>query len=180
MSQARARFVTRLNELETKLDSLEQTSALLTPTVERRNDLLGELRSKMVAYTEARKERCKWFEEKSDSRIQASVSPGSNRADFREQLGGMKRGSYLTAIEVDKIAHGCSPDEFVNALLRYDLSRKQTDLESIAEHSDLGTDRIAALAEFLLGEEGVGYERLLELQYRALPTGPARDRTPPR
>jgi hypothetical protein len=82
----------------------------------------------------------------------------------------MKRGSYLSGAEVDKIVQGCSPDEFVNALLRYDLTRDQNDLSAIAAQSGLTTARIAALAEFLVDDEGVGYERLLELQCRATPT----------
>lgn len=170
LSQARTRFVARLNDVETKLGAVEQTAALLKPTVDRRNSLLADLRTKMQAYTQARKDRCKWFEEKSDERIRASVAAGSNRADFREQLNSMKRGSYLSASEVDKVVEGCSPDDFVNALLRYDLTRNQHDLGVVATASGLPAARIAALAEFLFGDDGVGYERLLELQYRATPT----------
>jgi hypothetical protein len=170
LSQARARFVGRLNEIETQLAGVEQTSALLKSTVDSRNALLDELRDRLSAYTQARKDRCEWFEEKSEGRIQARVAVGSNRADFRAQLEGMKRGSYLTGAEVEQITTNCSPDDFVNALLRYDLTRDQNDLQGIAMTSSLQAARIAALAEFLLGEESVGYERLLELQYRATPT----------
>lgn len=170
LSQARARLLGRLNEVESRLATVEQTAALLKPTVDARNGLLDQLRERLAAYTEARKKRCKWFEQKSDGRIQAIVAAGSNRADFRAQLGGMKRGSYLSGTEVEQIVTKCTPDEFVNALLRYDLTRDLNDLGAIATASSLSPSRVAALAEFLLGEDGVGYERLLELQYRATPT----------
>jgi hypothetical protein len=57
----------------------------------------------------------------------------------------------------------------VTALLRYDLTRIEADLDKIASPSGLSRTRIGALAEFLLGEEG-GYEALLQLQYAVTPT----------
>jgi ABC-type lipoprotein export system ATPase subunit len=169
LSQTRARLVSRLGEIENQLNAGEQTAALLRPTVERRNELLKELRDRESAYTKARQDRCEWFERKSDGQIQARVSAASNRDDFRERLSAMKRGSYLSAAEIEKIVESISPDDFVTALLRYDLTRTETDLDKIASPSGLSRTRIAALAEFLLGEEG-GHEALLQLQYAVTPT----------
>ena len=171
LSQARAHLVAKLGEVEAKLGAVEQTAVLLRPTVEKRKKLLDDLREAHAAYTTVRQERCDWFREKSNGQIDASVSAGSNREGFRARLSGMKRGSYLTGSEVDQIVNNCSPDEFVNALLRYDLSRDPSDLSSIASASDLAAARVLALAEFLLGEDGgPGYEQLLELQYEVTPT----------
>jgi hypothetical protein len=171
LSQARARLVTRLAEVETRLNAAGQTAALLRPTVERRKDLLETLRERQAAYTQARQERCDWFEEKSDGQIRARVSAGSNRDDFRERLSEMKKGSYLSAGEIEGIVAACSPDEFVNTLLRYDLSRNSDDLAAVASASGLAVPRVAALAEFMLGEGSeIGYESLLELQYAVTPT----------
>jgi energy-coupling factor transporter ATP-binding protein EcfA2 len=171
LSQARARLVTRLTEVETKLNAVEQTAALLRPTVEGRSALLSRLRDLQRAYTQARQERCDWFAQKSGGQIRARVSAGSNRDDFRDRLATMKRGSRLSAAEIDLIVAGCSPDEFVSALLRYDLTRSMTDLGGIASASGLAPARVAALAEFLLADEAEdGYEHLLELQYAVTPT----------
>jgi ABC-type lipoprotein export system ATPase subunit len=169
LSQTRARLVARLAELESQLHLTEQTAALLSPTVARRSELLQELRDRQAAYTEARQDRCEWFEHKSDGQIQARVTAASNREDFRERLTAMKRGSYLSASEIDKIVGSISPDDIVSALLRYDLSQTEGDLDKIATPSGLPRTRIVALAEFLLGEE-VGYEALLQLQYAVAPS----------
>jgi ABC-type Mn2+/Zn2+ transport system ATPase subunit len=170
LSQARARLVTKLAEVETKLHAVEQQAALLRPTVERRKELLEHLRQRQEAYTHARQTRCDWFEQKSEGQIKARVAAASNREDFRARLSAMKKGSYLTADQIDAIVAACSPDEFVNSLLRYDLSRNPADLDGLANASGLARERLVALAEFLLGEEGVGYESLLELQYAVTPT----------
>jgi chromosome segregation ATPase len=93
LSQTRARLVARLSEIENQLNAGEQTAALLRPTVDRRNELLKDLRDRQAAYTKARQDRCEWFECKSDGQIKARVSAASNRDDFRQRLSAMKRGS---------------------------------------------------------------------------------------
>lgn len=169
LSQARARLVTRLTEIENKLHAAQQTAALLRPTVERRNDLLNQLRDRQAEYTKARQERCEWFERKSENQIKARVSAGSNRDHFKQRLSAMKRGSYLSAGEIEAIVTSISPDDFVTAILRYDLSRNEGVLDNLATASSLARTRIASLADFLLAEED-GYEVLLELQYAVTPT----------
>jgi hypothetical protein len=169
LSQARARLVARLGEIESKLNAVEQTAALLTPTVDRRSGLLKELRDRQAAYTTARQQRCEWFEQKSGGQIKARVAAGSNRDDFRERLSAMKRGSYLSAGDIDAIVENVSPDDFVTAVLRYDLSGNDTELDRVATATALPRVKIAALATFLVADEG-GYESLLELQYAVTPT----------
>jgi hypothetical protein len=168
LSQERAQLMKRLDEVERRLNVATQTAALLTPTVDERNNLLTQLRDRQSAYTNARQERCEWFERKSNGQIRAAVSAGSNRADFRQRLEAMKRGSHLTAPEIDSIATTVSPDDFVTALLRYDLSGQETDLDGLATASTLKRSRVVTLADFLLGD--AGYEALLELQYGVTPT----------
>jgi ABC-type enterochelin transport system ATPase subunit len=56
----------------------------------------------------------------------------------------------------------------VTALLRYDLSGQEADLDVVATASNLKRNRIVTLADFLLGD--AGYETLLELQYGVTPT----------
>lgn len=124
LSQSRARLVAQLNALESELSSAQQLADLLQPTVQRRNELLNELREEQDAYTQARQERCDWFAAKSNGQIRANVSQGSNSRDFHERLSAMKKGSYLSAGEVEAITAGVSPDALVNALLRYHLTNK--------------------------------------------------------
>jgi ABC-type lipoprotein export system ATPase subunit len=170
LSQERARLMVRLELVETRLNAAAQTAAQLVPTVERRKGLLDELRNRQDAYTEARQARCDEFEQKSGGQIEAGVTAASNREDFRERLAAMKRGSHLTGEQINVIVAACTPDEFVNALLRYDLTRDPTDLDGLANASGLARDRLVTLAEFLLSDEGVSYEDLLELQYAVTPT----------
>lgn len=171
LSQARTKLLNDLSTLEDKLNAADQLAGLLRPTVDRRNDLLGELRLRQTAYTDTRKERCDWFVAKSNGQIEARVSAASNRDDFRERLSSMKRGSYLSAPEIDAIAGAATPDDFVRALLRFDLTGHENELDAIASASKLPVAKIAALATFLLGEGADGgYESLLELQYAVTPT----------
>jgi hypothetical protein len=121
----------------------------------------------MAKYTETRQERCRWFEEKSSGQINASVSVGSNRDDFRDRLTAMKRGSYLTSGEIEAISERVTPDAFVRCALRYHLSQKDEDLIDIATPTGLGLGRVKTLVEFLLTDHGC--EALLNLQHSAEP-----------
>lgn len=171
LSQERARLVEELTKVDDALSAAGQLASLLQPTVLSRKQLLEDLRERQAAYTTARQERCDWFVAKSDGQIQAKVSQGSNRIDFNERLSSMKRGSRLLAGEIDAIVTGATPDEFVNAVLRYHLTGKPEDLDAVSTASNLSRDRIVALAGFLLGDAAEqGYENLLELQYAVTPT----------
>jgi hypothetical protein len=79
----------------------------------------------------------------------------------------MKRGSYLTAGEIDAIATGVTPDVFVRAALRYHLSQKDEDLIDVANATGLGLTPVKTLIEFLLSD--LGCEALLNLQHSAEP-----------
>ncbi|MCW3101260.1 MAG: hypothetical protein JWL77_6878, partial [Chthonomonadaceae bacterium] len=168
LSQERMRLVTRLEEAERELLSKAQESQQLSPTVERRNTLLKELEARQSEYSQARKDRCAWFEEKSGGQIRASVAAASNFAAFRESLNKLKRGSYLTGEQIDQIAENISPTTFVRSLLRYDLTRTSSDLGPIREATGLPAERVLQLATFLL--ESQDYETLLGLEYTATPT----------
>lgn len=124
LNQQRSQLVNTRTEIETKLRKARLQAEQLRPTVERRNKVLAELREREKAYTQARQERCDWFEQKSEGKIRAKVDPGSDYTNFLERLDSMKRGSYLSGDDIRAIAEAVPPSEFVRALLRYDLSRK--------------------------------------------------------
>lgn len=168
LNQQRGQLVNARNDIEAKLRKARLQAEQLRPTVERRNKVLTELREREKAYTQARHERCDWFEQKSDGKIRAKVDPGSDYTDFRERLDSMKRGSYLSGDDIRAIAEAVPPSEFVRALLRYDLSRKPSDLESISSATKLDAETVSRLAEFLLSDNT--YEDLLALEYSVSPT----------
>jgi hypothetical protein len=80
----------------------------------------------------------------------------------------MKRGSYLTGEQIDKIAHSITPTTFVRSLLRWDLTRTTEDLEAIQTATGLPAERVVALATFLF--ESQEYESLLGLEYTVTPS----------
>jgi energy-coupling factor transporter ATP-binding protein EcfA2 len=173
LSQARSRIENELNRIDGKLRSATQIAKQLQPTVERRNALLGELHEQQRAYTLARQDRCRWFQEKSNGQIKASVSPAADRSLFRDRLTSMKRGSHLTAAEIDAISSGTSPDSLVDALLKFHESGSDHYLNALATATKLARARIIALSTFLLDQAKTdGFESLLELQHAV----PALDR----
>lgn len=80
----------------------------------------------------------------------------------------MKRGSYLTGGEIEMIARGISPRQFVSAVLNYDDTRHDSQLQSIPDATGLPLEKVRVLADFLLGEQE--YEQLLAIAYTATPT----------
>lgn len=168
LNQERARLVTALDTVEKELLAKRQLAERLRPTAERRQAVLDKLDRRRADYTEARRRRCAWFEDKSDGQIQASVEAGSNYDEFSGRLGQMKRGSYLTGDEIEAIASEVMPREFVSAMLNYDHTRDATQLQNLATATGLTLDKVRVLADFLLGEQE--YEQLLALAYTATPT----------
>jgi ABC-type lipoprotein export system ATPase subunit len=168
LSQDRARLVARLERVEKELLARRQQGERLRPVADRRRRVLDHLERRQAEYTQARRERCTWFEEKSDGQIRASVEAASNYDDFSKRLSEMKRGSYLTAAEIDAIAQAISPPQFVSAILNYDHTRHESHLQPIQEATGLPLEKIRVLADFLLGEQD--YEQLLASAYTATPT----------
>lgn len=168
LSQERARLAKRREEANRKLRAARLQAERLTPTVEKRAELLSKLEALEAAYSAERKNRCELFFKKSDGQIRASVSTGSNVAAFRTKLEALKRGSYLSDADIEKIAASVRPEEFVRRLLRYELTQKPTDLKPIATTTGIDLGAVKKLAEFLL--ESYSHEELLALQYRVTPT----------
>jgi PHP family Zn ribbon phosphoesterase len=170
LNQQRARLARDLSDAKTKQAASQQIADLLAPTVQKRDELITALREAQTEYTQARQDRCQLFEAKSEGKIRASVAAGVKREEFRQRLLLLKKGSYLSDIDVGLIAAKVAPDTFVRSLLRFDLSRTEEDLDPIASDSGLPRDRIVALAEFMFDADNApGYEALLRLQYSTPP-----------
>jgi len=168
LNQQRTQLVTARADTDSKLRKAQLQADQLRPTVERRNEVLEEVRERERAYTKARQDRCDWFEQKSEGKIRARVDPGSNYADFRNRLDAMKRGSYLSASEIETVAKNVAPSDFVRAILRYDLTRQPADLGPISTPTKLDQPTVVRLADFLLADNE--YEDLLTLEYSVTPT----------
>lgn len=168
LNQERTRLVAALEQVDRDLLKTLETSQQLQPTVTRRNGLLEQLESRQSEYTNARRERCAWFGTKSEGQIDASVSAATNFDAFLSRLTELKRGSYLSGADIEAVAANASPTQFVRALLRYDLTGIETDLDPVANASDVSRDRVKVLADKLLGDGD--YEALLALEYSVTPT----------
>lgn len=171
LSQARARLERELAAVDGDLAKASQVARQLQPTIVKRSGLLADLRKVQDAYSQARQDRCTWFEEKSGGRIKASIQVRSNRDEFRARLAALKRGSYLTNDEAGFIASALPPEAFVEALLKFGQSSDPADLNEVAALSRIPLPRIITLAEFLLDQGSKqGFERLLALQHEVTPT----------
>lgn len=168
LNQQRAQLMKSRAEVEAKLRNARLQADRLRPTVEQRDAVLQRLREREGAYTKTRQERCEWFEKQSGGKIKARVDPGSNYENFHNRLEAMKRGSYLSAEDIATIVKNVSPEAFVRALLRYDLSRQPKDLDQVSKATGLDEEKVVRLAEFLLSENS--YEDLLALEYSVTPT----------
>lgn len=92
LSQERTRLANRRDEVSEQLRRAQGAADQLTPTVERRTELLAQLEAQERAYSQERQKRCEWFFDKSDQQIKASVQAGSNVEAFRRRLEALKRG----------------------------------------------------------------------------------------
>ena len=171
LSQARGRLERDLASAEADLARARQVADRFESTMNRRNALLAELRGLQEAYSNARQERCKWFEDNSDGRIKARVDVRSNPGEFQARLLALKRGSWLTNDESSAIASRVAPEAFVESLLQFSQSSSQRDLAGVARASGIPVSRVAVLAEFLLSQGAkAGFEQLLALQHQVTPT----------
>lgn len=167
LEKVRINRAKELEEQNKKLQGIKVKADRLSAIAEKRKERLSALVDIYKQYSEARKAKCVKFEAQSGNRLQIVLHESRNSQLFEQRLGELKRGSYLSAKDIERISSAISPLEFVYDILRYHLSGKQEFLKKISDGSGVVIASIKNLADFLLTE--MSYENLLELQYKVLP-----------
>ena len=132
-----------------------------------RDALMEELAKVYEEYTKERREKCSKFEAESQGRLRIKINESTNIDEFRQQLMGMKKGSYLRDTDIEQICSAISPHDFILELLRYQATKDQKHIKNIANKVEVAEDKTLQLCEYLLSQ--TKFEQLLSLQYKAHP-----------
>jgi hypothetical protein len=137
-------------------------------TKETRDSMLGELNETYKNYRRERLLKSKKFEADSGEKLSISINESTNIDEFKQRLTALKKGSYLSDEDIEKICSGILPYDFILQILRYDSAeRSQVQLNGVAKATGVDVKKIQKLADHLLDQNP--YEDLLELQYKARP-----------
>lgn len=170
LSAQRERLVKELKDIDRKYSAYKSLAEKIRKVKEEREQLLNVLASIYSEYSSQRKQKCEEFESFSKGRVKATLNELSDVTEFRSRLDNLKRGSYLTAQEIEAISKKIKPRDFVLNLMRYDSTAgetKDSHLKVISDSVGLNLARIKTLADFLINE--YEYTDLLSLEHQAMP-----------
>lgn len=167
LDQRRAKLGGEREALAAKATQTQSLVEGLKDIHEKREAKLKELSETYTNYLRDRLSKCKKFEDDSAGKLNVSIKPSTNVDEFRGRLSQMKRGTYLSDDDIQKICSTVTPKDFITQILRYDSSKNSLRLKPLAEKTGLETGKMQRLADHLLAE--YQYEGLLELQYKARP-----------
>lgn len=167
LDQRRAKLATDREGIARKADQSQALVDKMKETTDKREDKLRLLGEAYNNYLRDRLSKCKKFEDDSQGKLSVSIKASTNVDEFKSRLTEMKRGSYLSDEEIQKICDAVSPKDFILYILRFDLTKNTHSLKPIVEKTGVAADKIQRLATHLLTANQ--YEQLLELQYKARP-----------
>jgi ABC-type lipoprotein export system ATPase subunit len=163
----RTKLLREKDQLTKRNNKLKEQITALKGISEKREELMKKLRKVYKEYTTERRQKCYKFESESKARLKIKIKESTNVDEFREQLLAMKKGSYLRDTDIDQICSTTTPHDFILDLLRYQASKDQKYIKSIATKVKLDEAKILQLCEYLLAQ--TKFEELLRLQYKAHP-----------
>jgi PHP family Zn ribbon phosphoesterase len=168
LDQRRLRLIKDKEELALKLRQSQALVDRLKGVKQNRDGRLGELNETYKNYRRERLLKCKKFEADSAGKLSISINESTNVDEFKARLTSLKRGTYLTDEEIEKICNGINAYDFIFNILRYDSAqRSQVFLDPVVKATGVDIAKVRRLADHLLEQNQ--YEDLLELQYRARP-----------
>lgn len=134
-----------------------------------RTEIINKLDSAYKAYFEERKRRCNLFTQYSGGALNVTIQEREDKTSFKETLLRLKRGSWLRDEDIEIISQKITPNELIEAILRYEwLQRTKKDqLMPLSTKTGIKLDNIEKLAQYLLDE--YEYKDLLSLLYSSVP-----------
>lgn len=167
LDQRRAKLATDREGIAKKADQSQALVDKIKETTDKREEKLRLLGEAYSNYLRDRLSKCKKFEDDSQGKLSVSIKASTNVDEFKGRLSEMKRGSYLSDEEIQKICNTIPPKDLILYILRFDLTKNTHSLKPITEKTGVAADKIQRLATHLLTANE--YEQLLELQYKARP-----------
>jgi PHP family Zn ribbon phosphoesterase len=167
LDQRRAKLGADKEALSAKLLQSQALVDGLKDIYEKREQKLKEVSETYTNYLRDRLWKCRKFEEDSVGKLSVAINPSTNVDEFKSRLTQMKRGTYLSDEEIQKVCNAITPKDFITQILRYDSSTNVLRLKPLADKTGGEAGKIQRLADHLLSE--YQYEGLLELQYKARP-----------
>ncbi len=167
LDQRRAKLTTDREVIARRVTQSQALVDKIKEVTDRRNEKLRQLSETYVNYLRDRLSKCKKFEADSKGKLSVSIKPSTNVDEFKNRLTEMKRGSYLSDDDIQKICSSMPPKDFILQILRFDTSKNSHLLKPIIEKTGLAAEKIEKLTNHLLSVSD--YEQLLELQYKARP-----------
>lgn len=168
-----------ITNLKNRFEQLEKNANNLKSTSDKRNGKLNNLSEVYENYFRARKDKCDFFQDASNSKLQIQLEESTNRDEFKKRLMSIKSGSYLRDHEIDKLSKNVKPLDFVYSLLRYEIycesdeAKAAEELKKLSMQADFTVDKMRKFCDYLISVLQSGemeYETILKLQYKAQPT----------
>lgn len=169
LDKKRKKLIRDLAELEKYLASYKKKAQQVSSITTKRREIIDQLDVEYKNYFNERKERCDFFSEHSAGSLKVVMKEREDKSVFRTNLNIIKKGSWVKDEDIDGIARGVSPRDFIDNILRFEwLERKKNDpLKKIAAATKIKLDNIVKLAYHLLDE--YDYKDILALLYTSVP-----------
>lgn len=167
LADKRAKKAKEHQDLQLRFNRLTQQSKNIKEVAAKRKEVLDKLKATYSAYADERKQKMASIQSAAKGRLQLKINIAEDKDEFTRRLSELKKGSYLKDGEIDQISKSIEPFELINNVLYYVITSDISFVEKIADKVKLDKDRVKVLVDFLI--EGFEYEKLLELQYKAMP-----------
>jgi ribosome recycling factor len=139
----RTKLLKEKDQLTKRNNKLKEQITALKGISENRDALIKKLRTVYEEYTTERRDKCSKFESESKGRLKIKIIESTNVDEFKEQLMGMKKGSYLRDADIEQICSATTPYDFILDLLRYQVNKDQKHIKNIAikvKLDDMGSE----------------------------------------
>ena len=145
----------------------------LTVVKRTRDEYLDSLAQEYDRYRATRELRCNYFQQNSNGRLRLGIKGSTNIELFKERLVDLKTGSRLTDADIDTLVHNCTPREFIDSVIDFQVATVSASagnkprFSGIARLTSLSENKMERLLAVLADDDKL--EPLLELQYKAHP-----------
>ena len=142
LDQRRAKLTVEKEALARNLSQSQSLVDGLKEITEKRDDKLKQLAEAYTNYLRDRLSKCKKFEDDSRGKLSVSIKPSTNVDEFKSRLTAMKRGTYLSDDEIQKICSTMPPKDFILQILRFDTVKNLAHLKPIVEKTSVAVEKV--------------------------------------
>jgi len=125
LDQRRRRVVADLASIEKQITGSATKAQGLRVAAIARNGILDRLDVAYREYFDERRKRCEYFTTQSNGSIVVTIAQGRDSSQFKAQLLGVKRGTYLKEDAVDQVVAAITPRALVGAAFSFEYGGRQ-------------------------------------------------------